>query len=119
MFLHFYLQQSSSTNPNGQSSSSGGDQATKTVSAQSTGSGPIPQPKLHGSHIITNQPPCQTSHRHYNNRPHNRGPGHYPRREPELKNPTGIPRAGLISIPRPIPGALNQGGAPVISRQMA
>lgn len=125
--LHFYLQQSSSTNSNGNGngslSSSGGDNSSKTDSTQSTGSGSM----AHSSHIITNQSPYQLSyhhnnhhnHHHHGNRPHYRGPGHT-RNEPLPKKPTGIPRDGLIQIPRHISGALrDQTGASVVPWQMA
>jgi hypothetical protein len=123
LFLHFYLQQSSSTNANGSSSSSGGDQATKTDSTQSTGSSSNSQPIQHSSHIITTQSPYQISHHHSNhyhgNRSHYRGSGH-PRHEPLLKRTTGIPRNDLIQVPRPIPGALRgQTGASFVPRQTA
>lgn len=126
-FLHFYLQQSSSTNStgnaNGSSSSSGGDQTTKTDSTQSTGSGSTSQSIPHSSHIITNQSPYQMSYHHNNhyhgNRSHYRGSGH-PRHEPLPKKTTGIPRDDLIQVPRHMPGALRgQAGASVVPRQMA
>jgi hypothetical protein len=124
-FLYFYLQQSSSANStgnaNGSLSSTGGDHSSKTDGTQSTGS--TTQPIPHPSHIVTNQSPYQISyhnnHYHHGNRSHHRGTG-YPRNEPLPKKPTGIPRDGLIQIPRHIPGALrDQTGAPVVPRQMA
>jgi hypothetical protein len=79
----------------------------------------------HPSHIVTNQSPYQLSyhhnnhHHHHGNRSLHRGPGH-PRNEPIPKKPTGIPRDGLIQIPRHISGALrDQTGASVVPRQMA
>ncbi|CAF4633613.1 unnamed protein product [Rotaria sp. Silwood1] len=117
------LLQSSSTNSIGNvlglSSSSGGDHTSKTDGTQLTGSGSTTQ----SSHIVTHQSPYQLSY-HYNNhyhgnRSHHRGSGH-PRNEPLPKRTTGIPRDGLIQIPRHIPGAFrDQTGASVVPRQMA
>jgi len=126
--LHFYLQQSSSTNSigNGNSSlsSASGDHSSKNDGTQSTGSGSTTQSIQHSSHIITNQSPYQLSyhhnnyHHHHGNRSHYRGSGHS--RNEQLPKPTGIPRDGLIPIPRPIPGALrDQAGVSVVPLQMA
>jgi hypothetical protein len=128
-YLHFYLQQSSSTNSignaNSSSSSSTGDHSSKNDGTQSTGSGSTTQSIPHGSHIVTNQSPYQLSyhhnnhHHHHGNRPHHRGSGH-PRNEPVPKKPTGIPRDGLIQIPRHISGALrDHAGVSVVPFQMA
>ncbi|UJR30003.1 hypothetical protein I4U23_017549 [Adineta vaga] len=89
------LLQSSSTNTNGNPSSSGG----RTDTMKST---------FHPHH-----------HPHHGNRAHYRGTGHV-RQEPLPKKPTGIPRGGLIRIPRHIPGAFSdQAGTSVVPRQMA
>jgi hypothetical protein len=117
-FLYLYLQQSSSTNSTGNSSA--GDSSSKTDSTQSIGSNSTAQS---ASHIVTHQSPYQLSYHHNNhyhgNRPHYRGSGH-PRNEPLPKKTTGIPRDGLIQIPRHIPGAMrDQSGASVVPRQMA
>jgi len=128
-FLHFYLQQSSLTNSignaNGSLSSSVGDHSSKNDGAQSIGSGSTTQSIPHSSHIVTNQSPYQISHHHNNhyhhhgNRSHHRGLGH-PRNETLIKKATGIPRDGLIQIPRPISGSFtDQTGASVIPRQVA
>lgn len=118
-FLHFYLQQSSSTNSTGNTSgSSVGRFASKTDGTPSTGSG-IP---THSSHIMTNQFPYQMSHpnNHYNNaRSYYRGSG-YLRHDPAPKKTTGIPRDDLIHVPRHIPGAYGyQTGGSVVPRPMA
>ncbi|CAF1020088.1 unnamed protein product [Rotaria sordida] len=121
------LLQSSSTNSTGNATgsslSSGGDHTSKTDGTQSIGSGSTTQPVPHPSHIVTHQSPYQLSYHHNNhyhgNRSHHRGSGH-PRNEPLPKKTTGIPRDGLIQIPRHIPGAFrDQTGAPVVPRQMA
>ena len=125
--LHFYLQQSSSTNSIGNANSSlssaHGDHSSKTDGTQSTGSGSTTQ---HSSYIITNQSPYQLSYHHNNHHHHHHGSRSYhrgsgrPRNEPLPINPTGIPRDTLIPIPRPIPGSFRgQTGVSVVPLQMA
>lgn len=87
--------------------------------------GPMSAPS--SSRIITTQSPYQhhqpsnpyRNNHHQGNRPSHRGSG-YGRPEPQPKRATGIPRDGLIPVPRHIPGAMrDQTGASVVPRQMA
>lgn len=87
--MHFYLQQSSSTNTNTHGTADGKFDYTKSTTY------------------------------HQGNRSHHRGAGRI-RHEFVPKNPTGIPRASLIHIPRHIHGAFRDpSGASVVPRQMA
>jgi hypothetical protein len=125
-FIHFYLQHASYTNSigngTGVSSSFGGNHSSKPDSTQSTDSGSTTQLGSHSSHVGTHQSPYQHSYHHQHhrgNRSHYRGSGHS-RNEPLPKKTTGIPRDGLIQIPRHIPGAFrDQTGTSVVPRQMA
>ncbi|CAF3603690.1 unnamed protein product [Adineta steineri] len=116
------LLQSSSTNSNGNtigSLFSSGDHSSTTDNIQSTGSGSTTHTN---SHIGKHQSYHRNNHHHHHqqqhgNRSHHRGSGHS---QSMAKNTTGIPRDGLIQIPRHIPGAYRDPhGASVVPRPMA